>query len=92
MKGQHYYAATWQSWATASTRKEAIEKVAKEAGKVTIKEQLKVFGGLYVWTTRVLAPADAEYAITNFQPVDVPMEDPQDFRIVDVKGHVVPMD
>ena len=88
----HYYAATCMSWATAPTRHEAIEKVAKAAGKDTIRRQLKECGGMYVWTVKVLLPPAANYSINFYQPVNVPMGEVKEYRITDSKGHIAPLD
>lgn len=89
----HYYAATCSNWAVGSTRQDAIARVAKATGETMIKEQLKHNGyGMYVWSVKVLVPADVDYAINFWKPVDVPMEDPQEFRLVSAKGHVIPVD
>ncbi|MDT8900615.1 hypothetical protein [Anaeroselena agilis] len=88
----HFYAATCMNWATAPTRQEAIAKVAKVAGPAFIREQVKHCGGLYVGTVKVLLSEDADYEIRLFQPVGVPMEDAKEYRIVDARGYVVPLD
>lgn len=85
----HYYAATCFGWAVAGTRKEAIAKVARDAGRDTIKRQVKSFEGLYVWTAKVLAPIETDYKIRNWQPVGVEIEDAEEARIVDTKGNVI---
>lgn len=88
----HYYVTTCMDWATAPTRREAIAKVAKRAGADIIRRNIKEFGGMYVWSVKVLLPGAAEYAINFYQPVDVPMEDAKEYRITSEKGYVVPMD
>jgi hypothetical protein len=88
----HYYASTCMNWGTAPTRREAIAKVAKAAGAEMIRRQVKECGGMYVWSVKVLLPADADYKIEFYAPVNVPMKASEEYRIVDVKGSIVPMD
>ena len=92
----HFYAATPYSWATASTRQEAITKVAIEAGKDTI-DNAKKNGkhGLIVYTTRVLHPESESYSIQFYVPTNLSNGDPvkkdkeQVYYIVNTKGHVM---
>jgi hypothetical protein len=64
----HYYASTAVSWATGSTRHEAIARAARIAGSDIIKRNVKSQGGLYCWSCRVLAPEAQSYTINFYQP------------------------
>jgi hypothetical protein len=71
----HYYVTFALGWATAPTLEEAIKKLArgferdiKPALKKLQKDNLP---GLYLWSCRVHAPADARYSIEFYKPVDV---------------------
>lgn len=89
----HFYGSTAYNWTTAGTRAEVLVKLAKLAGAEVIKQSMtNGNGGLLTYTCRVLVPADAEYGIKNYMPVDVPTDRDQDFRIVSVKGYVVPVE
>ena len=95
----HFFASTAFNWATASTRAEAVAKVARAAGADLIKRNVKAHGGLYVWTVQVNTPEDQHYTINNYAPnklivdgqpttVQVPVGRPMEFDIVNTKGHV----
>lgn len=88
----HYFASTALNWAVASTRAEAIAKVARDAGADTIKRQVASCGGLYVWVCRVEAPITQHYAISFFAPVGVRYNNAVEYNIVNAKGHVTPTD
>lgn len=103
MAKHHYYAATAFDWAVAPTRREAIAKVARAGGTDLIKRQIKTNKGMYVWSCRVNTPLAQQYTIHEYQPrhlivdgeptgVAVPLDTPREFRIVSVRGHVIPED
>jgi hypothetical protein len=80
--GHHYFASFGLGWATADTRDEALEKLAKNF-MGDIRGWLKhshVNGepGIYFWSCKVHAPADAAYKIEWFQPQEVECSDGQE--------------
>jgi hypothetical protein len=84
----HYFASTAFDWATATTRAEAVRKVAKRCGRDMITAQVKAHGGLYVWTCRVDAAEKSGYAIRSYAPHGVPTCDAREYRIVNASGAV----
>lgn len=87
----HYFGSTAFGWKKAQTRAEILEALAKQAGSDIIKRNLKPSGGLYCWICLVKLPQSTNYGINFFQPT-VPWERGQEFNIVNVKGHAVPID
>ncbi len=85
MTESHYYATCVYGWATAPTRQEAIDNLIRRYRrdlKPLVKQgQRRGDPGAYLWTCRVNAPADAEYQIRFFQPVDVHCADAIEFYI-----------
>lgn len=90
----HYFASTAFNWATASTRAEAIAKVAQDLGADQIKRSIKhaECKGVYTWTCRVDAPGDTPYSINMYAPVGVPRSAAMEFSIVNTKGHCIPLE
>lgn len=88
----HYFATTAFAFGTGATLAEAMEKAARLSGADAIKSQLKMSGGLYCWTCKVMAPPEADYHIENFKPKGVPIEDGREFNLVNTKGHCLPIE
>ena len=79
MNDHHFYASNSYGWATASTRKEAIEKSIEMAGRHNVKDVIKRAHkegrlGFYVWSCKVNLPKEAHYEIRNYKPHDVDYE------------------
>jgi hypothetical protein len=76
----HHYFATWAlGWATASTRKEAVEKLVG-ADRAAFKRSVLAAHkngepGTYVWSCRVNVDEDTPYKINCFQPVGVDFDE-----------------
>lgn len=90
--GHHYFGSTAFNWATGDTRAEVLAKLGRMTGPNELKLQVKAHGGLYVWTCRVNAPADADYQIENYAPKGVETSNVSESRIVNTKGYIVPND
>lgn len=88
----HFYGSTMFHWETAPTRAEVLKKLARQAGSDTLKRAVAGSGGLMAVTCRVLAPQNAAYKISNYVPVGIETDRFQDFRLVSVKGYVVPVE
>lgn len=78
-KQHHYFASCAFAWATAETRKEAIEKMIAYAGRQDIKKMTnnlhkKGEQGAYFWTCRVMVPSDHNYQINFYSPQGVKKE------------------
>lgn len=85
----HYFGTTAFTWAVAQTREEVIAALARDAGKGIIAAQVKANGGLYCWTVRVDLPQSANYEISYYKPVGVPLADAVAFNIISAKGKAV---
>lgn len=88
----HFYGSTFYGWSVGKTRAEVLQKLAREVGGNILKQAISSNGGLICVTCRVMAPIDAAYRISNYVPVDVEADRFQDFRLVSVKGYVVPVE
>lgn len=87
----HYFGSTAFGWRVGQSRAEVIEALARDAGADIIRRNMKPNGGLYVWTCFVPLPQSAPYEIEQFAPT-VPYQYGQAFNIVNIKGHVTPID
>jgi len=88
----HYFGSTCFHWATGATRQEVLEKLARMAGTETIKKSIKSQGGFYAWTCRVNVPHSADYQISYFKPQGVECVLPQEFNLMNAKGHSLPVE
>ena len=81
----HFFASCAFGWASADTRDEAIEKLVnhfRSEYKAGVKASHKRGdAGAYVWTCQVNAPADADYKINFYAPVDVDTQDGQEHAV-----------
>lgn len=85
----HYFGSTGLFWATGKTRQEVVEKLAKRLGDNTnllLADAVKKNGGVYCWTCRVNAPAEAGYEISNYAPKGVDWGHTLEFNITSKKG------
>jgi hypothetical protein len=91
--GHHFFASTCMNWAVGATRAEAIARVAKDVGSVTLKRYTAKKGdGLFVWSCRVEADITAEYRINFYQPQGIEISAQAEHNIQNTKGHVLPTD
>ena len=89
----HYFGSTSTHWATGATRAEVLTKLASRYGKELLRRMVKEHGGVYAWTCKVGVHAEgAKYPIEFYEPVGVPKSAPQEFNIVNAKGHTTPID
>ena len=74
----HYYASNYLGWATGATRAEALINLAasfRREMSASLKTQLRHGDpGVYAWSCRVLADAEASYPIKNYAPQDVEID------------------
>ena len=77
----HYFASFALGWATGATQDEAIEKLVNGFRGVfqttTKNAQKEGQPGAYIWTCKVLAPADAGYKIEFYAPKGVEITEAQ---------------
>lgn len=76
----HYFASNAFCWATAPTKKEAVEKAVRARGLKAVREGIKNAhrngsAGFYIWSCRVECSPDAGYSIEYFSPKDVPISE-----------------
>jgi len=89
----HYFASTAMGWATAATRKEALDKAVRDCEwslkSVLLRMSKKGLMGPYVWTCKVEAPLDAEYKIDLYRPKDVPINSGRHHHLTYIsKNHI----
>ena len=72
----HFFASCALGWATASTRDEAIKKLAQynysdfKYSVDSIRKKGEI--GTYIWTCEVMVNEDTEYKIEFYAPANVP--------------------
>ena len=74
----HYFASFALGWATAQTRKEAIEKLSNmfRSDMKAITQNIQKDGkpGAYLWSCKVNAPENTKYEINYFAPKGVEID------------------
>lgn len=88
----HFFGTTPFNWATGSTRAEVLKKLGIACGSSILKSAVSNSGGLYAWTCKVNAPADAHYEIEYYKPVGVEWEASAECLIQNNKGYSLPTD
>jgi len=80
---EHFFASCAFGWATAATRSEALEKLAREYWSQTDirKQQKKGQPGVYLWSCRVPLPESSSYSIDFYAPKDVGATDGQNWFV-----------
>ncbi|TXJ25411.1 MAG: hypothetical protein E6Q24_14875 [Chitinophagaceae bacterium] len=90
MGDHHYFVSSVYGWNVAPTLTEALKGAASNIGQHLLKKAVKNSGGALVVTCLVPAPISAEYQINEYLPVDMGITDVKYYRLVNLKGHVVP--